>query len=355
MAGDPVAVTVGGGSRWNLQQVTATPATRVDDVLNSSKPAGRLFIFVAKVVNNDPATGALTVNLVGGNWRAMHAFAGQPVTQTFHYSTTTTVFLNFNGQGKAHLTNPTFAINQTVVIRVFSANYDSQTSSLLNLPAWRINAHEPARSAARRHQEEQRAQHVAAASQPALRIALGTGRPSGRPVSVSAPERPPATWSRLVVVGGSGERRERLARREQAVLVDIVRGAPLGEVLDRIVLAIEEQLPDVRASILLLDRDGRRVLHGAAPTPRRRVRGVHQRRRDRARRRLLRQCDVPARAGGGRRHRDRPALGALPRLALRAGLRACWSTPILGREAPCLGSFAIYHASRPSPRLPTCS
>jgi hypothetical protein len=145
MAGDPVAVTVWGGSRWNLQQVTATPATRVDDVLNSSKPAGRLFIFVAKVVNNDPATGGLTVNIVGGNWRALHAFAGQPVTQTFHYSTTSTVFLNFNGQGKAHLINPVFSINQTVVIRVFSANYDSETSSLLNLPAWRINAHEPAR------------------------------------------------------------------------------------------------------------------------------------------------------------------------------------------------------------------
>jgi len=28
--------------------------------------------------------------------------------------------------------------------RVFSASYDAQTSTLLALPAWRINAHEPA-------------------------------------------------------------------------------------------------------------------------------------------------------------------------------------------------------------------
>jgi len=143
-AGDPVAVTVWGPSRTTLAALLANPATRVDDVMNSSKPAGRMFIFVAKVVANDPATGALTVNLVNGNWRAMHAFAGQPVTQTFHYSTTSTVFLNFNGRGKAHLINPNFVAGQTVTIRVFSASYDAQTSTLLALPAWRINAHEPA-------------------------------------------------------------------------------------------------------------------------------------------------------------------------------------------------------------------
>jgi len=143
-AGDPIAVTVWGPSKTTLQAVLANPATRVDDVMNSSRPAGRLFIFVGKVVANDPATGALTVNLVNGNWRAMHAFAGQPVTQTFHYTSSQTTFLNFNGRGKAHLISPTFAVGQTVTIRVFSATYDSQTSTLLTLPAWRINAHEPA-------------------------------------------------------------------------------------------------------------------------------------------------------------------------------------------------------------------
>ena len=52
--------------------------------------------------------------------------------------------MGLNGRGKAHLINPNFVAGQTVTIRVFSASYDAQTSTLLALPAWRINAHEPA-------------------------------------------------------------------------------------------------------------------------------------------------------------------------------------------------------------------
>jgi hypothetical protein len=143
-AGDPVAVTVWGPSKTTLQFLLTQPVTRIDDVLNSTKPAGRIFIFTGTVVSNDPAAGALTINLTGGNWRAMHAFAGHPTTQTFHYSATSTL-LRFNG-ARAHLAvTPAFAVGDHVTIRVFSANYDSETSTLLNTPAWRISNHEPAR------------------------------------------------------------------------------------------------------------------------------------------------------------------------------------------------------------------
>ncbi|MFI1015867.1 GAF domain-containing protein [Streptomyces sp. NPDC020965] len=36
-------------------------------------------------------------------------------------------------------------------------------------------------------------------------------------------------------------------------------------------------------------------------------------------------------------------------LAERAGLAACWSTPILGRDGQLLGTFAMYHRV---PRVP---
>jgi len=147
-AGDPVAVTIWGPSKTTVAQLLSTvPAARVDDVLNSSKPAGRIFIYVAKVLAQDPVAGTLTVNVVDGNWRAMHSIAGQSTQLTFHYSTTSTVFLNFNGKGKAKLQTaaPTFTAGATITIRVFSANYQSDPATLTGAPAWRINAHEPAR------------------------------------------------------------------------------------------------------------------------------------------------------------------------------------------------------------------
>src|SRR5262249_28090070 len=58
LAGDPVAVTVWGPSKTTLQQLLTQPVTRIDDVLNSSRPAGRIFIFQGTVVANDAAAGA---------------------------------------------------------------------------------------------------------------------------------------------------------------------------------------------------------------------------------------------------------------------------------------------------------
>jgi len=144
LAGDPVAVTIWGPSRTTMAQLLLQPVNRVDDVLNSSKPAGRMFIFGGNVVSTDPTTGALTINVTTGNWRALRALTGMSMTETFHYGLPSTTFLNFNGKGKAHLmVAPTFTAGQFVTIRVFSANYDSSPTTLLNSAAWRINLHEP--------------------------------------------------------------------------------------------------------------------------------------------------------------------------------------------------------------------
>ena len=44
-----------------------------------------------------------------------------------------------------------------------------------------------------------------------------------------------------------------------------------------------------------------------------------------------------------RGHRDRSALARLPRAGARAGLRACWSTPIFATDGSLLGTFALYY------------
>ena len=49
------------------------------------------------------------------------------------------------------------------------------------------------------------------------------------------------------------------------VLERIARGAPLPEVLEAIVTLIESAAPGMLCSILLIDRDGKRLRHGAAP------------------------------------------------------------------------------------------
>jgi len=144
LAGDPVAVTIWGASKASLAQVLATPASRVDDVLNSTKPAGRMFIFVGQVVAADATAQAVTVNVVGGNWRSMFALRGQATTQTFHWSATSTVFLN-HAKGTRAVTPATINTGDTVVIRIFSADYNNELSTLLNIPAWRISNHMPAR------------------------------------------------------------------------------------------------------------------------------------------------------------------------------------------------------------------
>ena len=59
---------------------------------------------------------------------------------------------------------------------------------------------------------------------------------------------------------------DHLLRGQTHVLERIARGAPLPEVLDAIVTLIESAAPGMLCSILLLDREGRRLRHGAAPT-----------------------------------------------------------------------------------------
>ena len=63
----------------------------------------------------------------------------------------------------------------------------------------------------------------------------------------------------------SGDEATAVLDRQTAVMEQLAAGAPLTDVLERIVVALEELIPESRCSVLLLDADG--VLrHGAAPT-----------------------------------------------------------------------------------------
>ena len=145
-------------------------------------------------------------------------------------------------------------------------------------------------------------------------------------------------------------RARRLKDAEYQVLERIASGAPLAETLEAIVLAIEESSPPMLGSVLLLDADGLRVRHGAAPH--------------------LAEAYVKAIDGspigptagscGTAAFLRRPvyvediAIDPLwddyRDLALAHGLRSCWSTPILANDGRVLGTFALYCLE---PRGPT--
>ncbi|MGW2033839.1 SpoIIE family protein phosphatase [Streptomyces sp. NPDC001811] len=141
----------------------------------------------------------------------------------------------------------------------------------------------------------------------------------------------------------------RLAAEQRALLEQIARHAPLPEVLDGMCRAIEELSPDVIVSVLLADDDGRHLRHGAGPS----LPGFYNQAIDGiATGEGVGSCGTAA-------HRRRtvvvndiatdPLWDDFRDLADRAGLAACWSTPILARDGRLLGTFAMYHRT---PRVP---
>jgi diguanylate cyclase (GGDEF)-like protein/PAS domain S-box-containing protein len=130
----------------------------------------------------------------------------------------------------------------------------------------------------------------------------------------------------------------------------IAAGAPVTGTLEAIVHAIEEYAPEVIASILLPDAEGRRVRHGATG------------RLPEAFWRAVDGQPIGPAAGscGAAMHRGEPVItediatdplwADYRALAQAHGLRACWSTPIVDSDRRVLGSFALY---RGEPALPS--
>src|ERR1043165_435348 len=166
---------------------------------------------------------------------------------------------------------------------------------------------------------------------------------SGRPVAM--------TQSTKTKAKGSPPRRRAEALRdcEVRVLQMVATGSPLHKTLAELARLFEAQAEGMLASILLIE-DGTRVRHAAAPS---------------LSKRWIRQVDGepigPDRGScGTAAYLKQPVIvtdiGRDPRwvryrdAALRAGLRACWSVPILGAGNQVLGTFALYYTE---PRKPT--
>ncbi|MGC4062939.1 MAG: GAF domain-containing protein [Aquabacterium sp.] len=144
----------------------------------------------------------------------------------------------------------------------------------------------------------------------------------------------------------------RLTKGQMRALELAVGGASLPLVLAALVGAIEASADrGVKASVLLLDKGGRRLLHGAAPSLptsyNEAVDGL--------------EIGPGVGACGTAAYLQSTVLAfdiatddrwaAFRDLALSHGLRACWSTPIRSSKGALLGTFALYYPqpTEPSP------
>jgi PAS domain S-box-containing protein len=129
----------------------------------------------------------------------------------------------------------------------------------------------------------------------------------------------------------------------------IATGSALPDVLDRLVQLVEQHCDGMQCSVLMLDDGGTHVRHCAAPSlPEDYVRaidgsaiGPHHG-----------SCGTAMFKGTRVVVADiltDPLWENYRDVASRAGLRACWSTPILSPERKVLGSFAMYYAQPRSP------
>jgi GAF domain-containing protein len=145
-------------------------------------------------------------------------------------------------------------------------------------------------------------------------------------------------------------RAKALSAAESRTLGMIANGVPLPEVLDDLCRAIDMMTPGVISTILLMDPDGKRLWPGGAP-------GFPD---------ALRPAINPWWIGPGRGAcgtsaflKQRVIIADVttdPRfpdeyrtLAVRHGLRASWSQPLVTSAGTVLGTFAMYY---PEPRVP---
>ncbi|TGN79751.1 GAF domain-containing protein [Streptomyces bauhiniae] len=144
---------------------------------------------------------------------------------------------------------------------------------------------------------------------------------------------------------------QRLTAEQAALLEQIARQAPLADVLHGMARVIEDLAPEeVLVSVLLADADGRHLRHGAAPSLpdfyNQAIDGI-------AAGEGVGSCGTAA-------HRRQSVIVSdiathaywddFRELAEKAGLAACWSTPVLARDGSLLGTFAMYHRTPRSPQ-----
>lgn len=139
---------------------------------------------------------------------------------------------------------------------------------------------------------------------------------------------------------------EKYEKFRSSTLELLAKNIPLPSVLEAIVRGVEQLHTDIMCSILLLDKEGKHLVDGVAPSLpsfyNQAINGV-------AIGLGVGSCGTAAFLGQRVVVDDianHPYWVPYAELAAQAGLGSCWSQPILSSELQILGSFAIYHREK---------
>jgi len=140
---------------------------------------------------------------------------------------------------------------------------------------------------------------------------------------------------------------ERLRRQLMEIILSV--DSSLGDILRRMILEVEKEIPAMMGSILLMDGEGRHLRHGAAPSLpdgyNMAVDGVAIGPRTGS-------CGTAAFRGERVIVSDiatDPLWEDYRELALSHDLAACWSEPVMDESGKVLGTFAMYYREQKTP------
>ncbi len=141
-----------------------------------------------------------------------------------------------------------------------------------------------------------------------------------------------------------------LYQEDKKILKHIAQGDNLLHVLNEVIKSAEKMKSDMRCSILLLDKSGKRLFSAAAPS----IPEFFTKKVD-----GMKIGEDVGSCGAAAYLKKRIIVedisehdnwGQAKNLALKAGLQACWSQPILSSKGEVLGTFAMYYNH---PKKPT--
>jgi PAS domain S-box-containing protein len=141
---------------------------------------------------------------------------------------------------------------------------------------------------------------------------------------------------------------DKLRQRLMEIILSTENG--LGDVLNHMTLEVEKNIPEMLGSVLLMDEEGRHLLHGAAPSLpdayNEAINGVE-----------IGPCVGSCGTAAFRAERvivsdiaTDPLWENYKGLALSHGLAACWSEPIQDESGKVLGTFAMYYRKCRAPQ-----
>jgi hypothetical protein len=140
-AGDWIVVHVRAPWEATLSQIEARPAGIVADrAVKPNPPDKPLYLFRGRLAAA-AGTSTVTVNVRGGNHRALRLLIGQSLQQSFTYGPET-IFLLWQGKVPTVISPAQLTVGDRITVRI-RAPKGSTLSQVESTPAVRIGEHEP--------------------------------------------------------------------------------------------------------------------------------------------------------------------------------------------------------------------